>query len=275
MTGVYCIRNLITGAFYIGSAARDVYKRWQQHRAALRSKRHHNFHLQAAWRFYGESSFRFTVVEECPPEKCIEREQWFIDIFDPVYNICRVAGAPMMGRHPSAETRLKLHVARLGNKNCVGHHPSLEARAKMRVASTGNKYALGSRRTAAMRTKLSMAKCGNKNPFFGHHHSPAALIKMSEAAKGHKRHLGHRHSAGTCAKISTANTGKVRTSEMRIRYSLAKKAQPMTPALLAQLYALHAKRRGQKFSDETRTRMRAAQAQRRAREAVVVPFSVV
>lgn len=36
----------------------------------------------------GYSNFRLEIIEYCEPEKCIEREQYFIDLLNPQYN-CR------------------------------------------------------------------------------------------------------------------------------------------------------------------------------------------
>jgi group I intron endonuclease len=188
-TGVYCIRNLITGSLYIGSSARGLTERFAKHRWELRNFRHANHHLQAAWRFYGEPSFRFAVVEECPPEKCIEREQWFIDIFAPEYNICQTAGSPTLGKSLSPEHRAKIgaaskgHVlsaaarakvsaAMLGNRRMAGHHHTPATREKMRVAAQGRII------SPATRAKASAALKGRPNP-----HSPEARANMSIAAR--------------------------------------------------------------------------------------------
>ena len=182
-TGIYCIRNLITGEFYIGSTVRNLARRWDEHRQDLRAGRHHSYRLQAAWRFYGESSFRFSVIEECLPAQCIEREQWFIDIFDPEYNICKVVGAPgsRLGFKASLETKAKLRASHLGRK------ASPETRAKMRVAQGGV-----------------------NNAFFGHKHSPDTRVKMSAAKIGNQCHLGCKHSAAALAKIGAATKGRAK-----------------------------------------------------------------
>ena len=200
MTGIYCIRNLINGHLYIGSAAMGFKERWHCHRHDLRTGRHHNAHLQAAWYFYGESSFRFSALEECPPEKCVEREQYFIDIFDPEYNICRVAGSSLGMKH-SIEAKAKIGAAsRLRTMSLAarakisaalrgrpGRIPSLETRHKISMAKRGYIH------SEVARLKMSLARRGR--PFSaqhkaalsiarkGLHHSPATLLKMSAAQK--------------------------------------------------------------------------------------------
>lgn len=182
MTGIYCIRNLIDGRFYIGSAARDITKRWKDHRKTLRADEHANFRLQAAWRFYGEDNFRFAVVEECSAEQCIAREQHFIDIFDPEYNICRIAGSSLGLRRTEA-TRARISAVTAGRKLSPewrkkigdalrGRHVSPEARATL----LGNQRRRGIPHSAEIKAKLRTAITGIKR-------SPETRLKMSAAQK--------------------------------------------------------------------------------------------
>jgi len=63
--GIYKIINVVNNKFYVGSAV-DFTARKRRHWWALRSQRHANKHLQAAWNKYGEESFKFLIVEELP-----------------------------------------------------------------------------------------------------------------------------------------------------------------------------------------------------------------
>ena len=69
MMGVYAICNLFDGraTAYIGSS-KDIERRWRDHVALLRSGRHPNPYLQAAWDKYGEAAFEFYVIEEVANE---------------------------------------------------------------------------------------------------------------------------------------------------------------------------------------------------------------
>lgn len=199
-TGVYCIRNLTTGSFYIGSTARSIDRRWLEHRNELDAGTHANYRLQPDWKFYGESGFKFSIIEACPPDKCLGREQWFIDIFDPVYNISRIAGAPMKGRKQSPEARAKIGAASRGNKHCLGHYPSPETRAKMGISQAGRHH------TPEARAKISAAMMGNQRGL-GHHPSKDARSKMSAAQKGRPRVKGLHPSPETRAKLSASMMG--------------------------------------------------------------------
>ncbi len=93
-TGVYKITNIINGKCYVGSCAhyRGIFERLYRHKYKLNRNTHENPHLQNSWNKYGQTSFVFDILEYCPSEKCIVREQHYIDTLDPEYNICRVAG---------------------------------------------------------------------------------------------------------------------------------------------------------------------------------------
>ena len=54
---------------------------------------HGNAHLQRAWDKYGESNFKFEIIEECEPVVRFEREQFYLNTLNPFdengYNIVR------------------------------------------------------------------------------------------------------------------------------------------------------------------------------------------
>ena len=91
VSGIYQIKNKVNNKIYIGSAA-SFYYRWAEHKFLLRKQNHSNYHLQNAWNKYGEDSFEFFIVEECPEDKLIEKEQYYFDKLKPEYNICKIAG---------------------------------------------------------------------------------------------------------------------------------------------------------------------------------------
>lgn len=94
--GIYCIENLINCKKYIGSSL-DILDRWRHHKAALRRNGHHSIHLNRSWNYYGESNFKFYIIEECKKESLIEREQFYIDKYKSYdkkfgYNVQKIAG---------------------------------------------------------------------------------------------------------------------------------------------------------------------------------------
>ena len=66
INGVYGIRNLANGKFYIGSAAQKtggIKSRWYHHITTLNKGEHDNYHLQNAWNKYGIKNFEFFIIE--------------------------------------------------------------------------------------------------------------------------------------------------------------------------------------------------------------------
>lgn len=76
--GVYKITCKISNRIYIGSSC-TLEKRIWEHITCLHSNTHSSTHLQRAWNKYGEENFVFEVLEECNPEDCILREQYYLD----------------------------------------------------------------------------------------------------------------------------------------------------------------------------------------------------
>lgn len=111
-SGIYLIRNLITQHLYIGSA-KNLKKRRREHFNALLRNKHHSQFLQRSYNKHGISNFVFDVLEYCNGEELIKREQHFIDVLNPRYNMCRIAGNTL-GTKRSEETKLKLSISHLG-----------------------------------------------------------------------------------------------------------------------------------------------------------------
>ena len=130
MTGVYRIRRKESDDCYVGSA-QNVAHRWNRHRSDLRRGISGCRHLQSAWHLYGESSFEFCILELCPVNILLEREQWYLDNTKPTYNIALVAGAPMRGRTHSEENKKRFAKRMTGNQYLLGHKHSASTKKKM------------------------------------------------------------------------------------------------------------------------------------------------
>lgn len=79
--GVYIIINLINNKVYVGSSVVSILKRMWHHQAMLRLNKHKNSHLQRAFNKYLEENFEFNILELCDKDKCLEREQYWIDYY--------------------------------------------------------------------------------------------------------------------------------------------------------------------------------------------------
>jgi group I intron endonuclease len=173
-SGIYAICSSTTGRKYIGSSSR-IQQRWSEHRRSLRNGDHPNIHLQRAWNKYGEDSFEFVVLEECPVELLFEREQYHFDQTPSKYNLTAVAESSL-GTKRSAETRARISASKMGNKNASGHVKSAETREKCGAANKGNTHRVGAVASPETREKIRQAAKGRPV-------SVETRAKLSAAAK--------------------------------------------------------------------------------------------
>jgi group I intron endonuclease len=205
-TGVYQIRCTVNGKVYVGSAARSIGKRWNDHRQNLRRNQHRNKHLQAAWDMYGEASFEFLILEECPSIDCIEREQFWIDAKRAAerefgYNASPIAGSFLGSKHTEA-ARLLMSQKKKGGKLTKEHRQKLSEVRKGKKFTEAHREALskslrGKKRTEAQCRAIGDSKKGRKL-------SEAHCQQMSESRKGRKA------SEETRRKLSRAFKGRKR-----------------------------------------------------------------
>ena len=98
---------------------------------------------------YGYSNFKLEIIEYCNVSVLLEREQYYLDILKPEYNILKIAGSNLGFKH-AEETLTKIR----------GHRHSEKTRVNM-----------------------SAVKQGKNHPFFGKHsHSEETLASDSQKA---------------------------------------------------------------------------------------------
>ena len=124
----------MNGKTYYGSSL-NCGRRWQEHKSALRNNKHHNIHLQRAWNLYGESNFRFQILESLPCEDLVMAEQQYLDFAKILptlcYNIATETEHTVRGIKWSDESREKLSNSKIGTKL------SPDTKRKMSVAHKG------------------------------------------------------------------------------------------------------------------------------------------
>lgn len=163
-SGIYKIKNLVNNKVYVGSSV-NIGKRISQHIAELVKGNHYNVHLQFAWNKYGAENFQFEIIEYYKKNKRLEREQYYIDLYDSVrngYNICPVAGS---GGKPCSEETKKLKSV-IG----MGHVVTEDLRKKISDAKKGKPQ------TEDHKRRISASK-------MGHIVTAETLRKKSEAVR--------------------------------------------------------------------------------------------
>jgi group I intron endonuclease len=111
---------------------------------------------------YGYSAFRLEILEFCPMEELLNREQYYMDNYKPELNILKVAGSTLGFNHSEATKELMSQLAK-------GRSISEETLIKMRDRTVSEEVKL----------KISVALQGKK-------YTPETLQRLSEAALGRK-----------------------------------------------------------------------------------------
>ena len=83
-SGVYRVNNLVTRESYIGSSQSLVQRMNQHFNANFIGASNKN--LQDSMREFGIQWFSFEILESCPVNKLLEREQYWVDLLDPEFN---------------------------------------------------------------------------------------------------------------------------------------------------------------------------------------------
>jgi len=67
----------------------------------------HNSHIYNALLLYGHDKFNLEILEYCDKKSVINKEQYYMDLLKPEYNILKIAGSTLGHKH-SPKTLLKL-----------------------------------------------------------------------------------------------------------------------------------------------------------------------
>lgn len=164
-SGVYLLKNLISGRVYIGSSS-DLKERFADHLRQIRNGKHDNEILRKSALKHGATSFVIGVIEYTEDLKA--REQYWMDHYK---SYKRQNGFNIL---PAAYSR-------------KGHKESLELRLRKSAATKGKP------KTADHNRKNSEAKKGILNPNFGKPAHPAlraaVIASNKRRAEERKRNL--------------------------------------------------------------------------------------
>jgi group I intron endonuclease len=99
-TGIYCWTNLLNNKTYVGSSInlgnrfRDYFKI-----SYLMSGGNKNMIISKALLKYGYSNFKLEILEYCNEDNLRNREQHYLDLLQPEYNILKIAGSSLGFKH--------------------------------------------------------------------------------------------------------------------------------------------------------------------------------
>lgn len=79
MIGIYKITNKVNGKIYIGQSI-HIEKRWQEHCQPSNNKSL----IAKAIKKYGKENFLFEVIEQCTKEELLEKEEYYIKMYNSV-----------------------------------------------------------------------------------------------------------------------------------------------------------------------------------------------
>lgn len=188
--GIYVIRRSGGYECYVGQSV-CIRKRWDKHRRDLRLGQHASKWMQNVFNKRGANELQFIVVQtgfdRSNKAALASAEQAWFTILRPVWNTLPV-GIVRSGHKLPPETRAKMSISALGNKNRLGHSPSTK----------------GTKRSAETIAKISAAKTGKPAPW--------KRVPKSEEEK---------------RKVSIAKTG-VPWSEKRRRAMRSRRGIPWT-----------------------------------------------
>ena len=179
VSGIYRIRidrGVAPPKFYIGQAA-IFEKRWASHLRTLRLGKHKNQPLQRAFAKYGEVSLSFEILLICRRNDLNFYEKMILDSLpdDAVYNLCRACVGSKLGVPMTLETKAKISAANKGRRLGPEQREavrqanmrrvvSAETREKMSLSHMGNKNSLGHKQTDNHRQKVREFFKGKKKP---------------------------------------------------------------------------------------------------------------
>jgi group I intron endonuclease len=164
--GIYKIINIKNNKFYVGSAV-NFSRRKTRHFSELRTNKHNNKHLQAAWNKYGEVSFIFAIVEVINDKETLLAAEnvWLKEHVgkEYCYNLGTDATAPTLGwsGEKSPTWGRKRTPAELKAQNWKGRKHKDEAKQKISNSLKGHLV------STETRLKISATLQGEGNYWYG------------------------------------------------------------------------------------------------------------
>ncbi len=122
-SGIYRWVNKLTGDIYVGQSI-NLSARFKNYLNLSYLKSKKNLIICIALTKYGFINFSLEILEYCDIINLLQREQYYLDLLNPKYNILKIAGSSLGYKH-SLETKLSISKAHgnpvdLYEKNSIG-----------------------------------------------------------------------------------------------------------------------------------------------------------
>jgi group I intron endonuclease len=180
-SGVYALICRVNNKFYIGSSINLTNRLLDYMQPAYLAQQTNRPILRAIIK-YGLMNMIFVVLETCYMTDTLQREQYWLDLLEPEYNISPKAGSTL-GVTLSEETKAKLRFAHLGKTH------TLETRLHMSETRRGpNNPMFGKSPSEETRALLSTILKGPNGPLSGIPR-PAEVISLMRTNHPHTKAL--------------------------------------------------------------------------------------
>lgn len=118
-TGVYCWLNNYNNKCYVGSSINFTMRLYKYY--SLKHLHDSKTTINSALLKYGYSSFSLHILEYCDKNESIKREQHYIDLLKPEYNMLKKAGSSLGFKHSKStlETMRSRDVSAITKNNGI------------------------------------------------------------------------------------------------------------------------------------------------------------
>lgn len=120
-SGVYRWINKINGKSYVGSSVNLSKRLNNYYNYKILADPKNNMRIYKALLKYGYSNFMLEILEYCEKSCLIEKEQYYLDLLKPEYNILSKAGSTLGFKH-SEETKAKMRIKSPENLVIIRNH---------------------------------------------------------------------------------------------------------------------------------------------------------
>jgi len=157
-SGIYRWVNKESGKCYVGSST-NLSRRLSSYYSFSWLILQKGSYICRALLKYGYYNFALEILEYCEPSKCISREQYYLDLLKPEYNILKTAGSTLGFKH-AEETinkfRARKHSEDTKKRISEAHRDKHTEEAKKRMSEAKKNM------TEETKKRMSAAKKGNK-----------------------------------------------------------------------------------------------------------------